>query len=52
MMRFGYQTPIKRANSYHSHDFISEELFSHAFIDQCITNTLRTIGERRETVAA
>jgi len=50
MMRLGYQTPIKRAGSYHSHDFISEELFTNALSDRCITRTLRTIGERREKV--
>ena len=50
MMRLGYQTPIKRAGNYHSHDFISEELFTNALSDKCITKTLRTVGENREKV--
>ena len=48
MMRLGYQTPIKRAGNYHSHDFISEDLFTNALGDKCITKTLRTVGENRE----
>jgi len=50
MMRWGYSTPIKRAGNYHSHDFISEELFTNTLSDKCITRTLRTIGENREKV--
>ena len=48
MMRWGYCTPIKRAGNYHSHDFISEELFTDSLSDKCITRTLRTVGENRE----
>jgi len=50
MMRLGYATPIKRAGNYHSHDFISEELFTGALSDKRITITLKTIGENREKV--
>ena len=50
MMRLGYQTPIKRAGNYHSHDFISEDLFTNALSDKCVTQTLRTVGENREKV--
>ena len=50
MMRWGYQCPIKRAGNYHSHDFCSEELFSNALNDKCITGILRTVGENREKV--
>lgn len=50
MMRWGYQTPIKRAGSYHCHDFISEELFTKALSDKCVSRTLRFIGENREKV--
>ena len=50
MMRWGYSTPIKRAGYYHSHDFISETLFSNSLSDKCVTQTLRTIGENREKV--
>jgi len=50
MMRWGYRSPIKRAGNYHSHDFVSEELFTNALSDKCISHTLRTIGENREKV--
>jgi hypothetical protein len=50
MMRWGYQSPIKRAGRYHSQDFISEELFTNALSDKCITSVLRTVGESREKV--
>jgi hypothetical protein len=50
MLRWGYCTPIKRAMRYHSHDFISEELFAGLLSDKCITRILRTIGESREKV--
>jgi hypothetical protein len=52
MMRWGYGSPIKRAGSYHAHDFISEELFANALSDKCITHTLRAAGENREKVVA
>jgi transposase len=50
MMRWGYGTPIKRAGNYHSHDFVSEELFTNVLSDKCITRTLRNVGENREKV--
>jgi hypothetical protein len=50
MMRWGYQTPIKRAGRYHSHDFVSEALFTKALTDKTVTSTLRTVGENREKV--
>jgi hypothetical protein len=50
MFRWGYGTPIKRAFRYHSHDYISEELFRGALSDKCITHILRTVGENREKV--
>lgn len=50
MMRWGYQTPIKRAGRYHSQDFISEDLFTRALNEKCITTVLRTVGENREKV--
>ena len=50
MMRWGYRSPIKRVGNYHSHDFISEELFINALSDKRITHVLKTIGENREKV--
>jgi len=50
MMRWGYGTPIKRAGNYHSHDFISEALFTNVLSDKCVTRILKTVGENREKV--
>jgi transposase len=48
MMRWAYQSPIKRAACYHSHDFCSEHWVSGAVSDKTISATLRHFGERRE----
>lgn len=52
MMRWGYQTPIKRAKNYHAHDFASEELFKNTLSDKCVTKMLKEVGENREQVVA
>lgn len=50
MMRWGYQTPIKRAGTYHARDFASEELFAGSLSDKAVTAVLRTVGDNREKV--
>jgi transposase len=48
MMRWAYQTPIKRATGYHSHDFCSEHWSSKSMSDKTISLTLKQFGENRE----
>jgi hypothetical protein len=50
MMRWAYQTPIKRAANYHSHDFCSEIWSTKAMSDKIISLNLRYFGENREKV--
>ena len=48
MMRWAYQTPIKRATNYHSHDFCSEHWAGKSMSDKMISETLRYFGQNRE----
>ena len=48
MMRWAYQTPIKRAGYYHSHDFCSEQWTTKSFSDKDISSNLKYFGESRE----
>ena len=50
MMRWAYQTPIKRASNYHAHDYCSQEWSSQSMSDKQISSTLQYIGENREKV--
>jgi len=50
MMRWAYQTPIKRASNYHSHDFCSEQWSVKYMSDREISLTLKYFGESREKV--
>jgi transposase len=50
MMRWAYQTPIKRAREYHSHDFCSESWATKSFSDKTVSATLKYFGENRQTV--
>ena len=50
MMRWAYQTPIKRATYYHSHDMCSEEWATRTMSDKIISLNLRCFGENREKV--
>ncbi|MDR0833127.1 MAG: transposase [Candidatus Symbiothrix sp.] len=50
MMRWAYQTPIKRAKEYHSHDFCSEFWATKSFSDKIVSSTLKHFGENRQTV--
>jgi hypothetical protein len=48
MMRWAYQTPIKRAGCYHSHDFCSEHWSMKSMSDKDVSACLKLFGERRE----
>jgi len=49
MMRFAYQSPIKRIASYHSHDFCSEVWAPNTHLsDKIVSNVLKTIGANRQ----
>jgi len=50
MMRWAYQTPIKRATYYHSHDMCSEEWATRTMSDKIISLNLKCFGENREKV--
>ena len=50
MMRRAYQTPIKRATYYHSHDFCSEHRASKNMSDKTVSLNLKSFGENREKV--
>jgi len=52
MMRWAYQTPIKRAPYYHSHDFCSEHWAAEAISDKIVSANLRFFGENRENVVS
>ena len=50
MMRWAYQTPIKRASYYHSHDLCSEYWSTKSMSDKLISSNLKYFGENREKV--
>jgi transposase len=50
MMRWAYQTPIKRAAHYHSHDFCSEYWATKSMSDKTVSLSLKYFGENREKV--
>jgi hypothetical protein len=50
MMRWAYQTPIKRSPYYHWHDFCSERWATGAMSDKIVSATLKRFGESREKV--
>ena len=50
MMRWAYQTPIKRATGYHAHDYCSEHWSGKSMSDKLISSNLKYIGENREKV--
>jgi transposase len=50
MMRWAYQSPIKRVPSYHAHDFCSEDWSSKTLSDKHITETLKIVGEDRASL--
>lgn len=52
MMRWVYQSPIKRATNYHAHDFCSEHWSSTSMSDKKKSSTLKFIGENREVLVS
>jgi hypothetical protein len=52
MMRWAYQTPIKRATNYHAHDFCSEYWSKKSLSDKLISQNLKYLGENREQVVS
>lgn len=52
MFRWAYNTPIKRAPFYYSHDFCSQEFSMTSVSDKSISDTLKQVGERRTEVVA
>ncbi|GHV29100.1 hypothetical protein FACS1894176_11690 [Bacteroidia bacterium] len=50
MMRWAYQSPIKRATRYHVHDFCSEHWSREHMSDKQISAALRYFGQNREKV--
>ena len=50
MMRWAYQTPIKRAANYHSHDFCSEHWATKSMSDKTVSLNLKYFGENRQKV--
>lgn len=50
MMRWAYQSPIKRVTNYHAHDFCSELWSSSTMSDKKISSALKFIGENREVL--
>ena len=47
MMRFGYQSPLKRIPYLHSHDYCSQDWMPKGLDDKRITAALRFVGENR-----
>ena len=48
MMRWAYQSPIKRAADYHNHDFCSQMWSTGSMSDKQISATLKYVGENRQ----
>lgn len=52
MMRWAYQSPIKRAVRYHAHDYCSEVWSKNTLSDKQISQALKHLGENREVVVS
>jgi len=50
MMRWAYQSPIKRASNYHAHDYCSEVWSKTGISDKYISETLKFVGQNREVL--
>lgn len=50
MMRWAFQSPIKRVSNYHTHDYCSEVWCKEGISDKQITEALKFIGQNRETL--
>lgn len=52
MMRWAYQSPIKRVANYHAHDFCSEVWSKQTISDKKISEALKFLGENREALVS
>jgi len=52
MMRWSFQSPIKRMQYLHSHDYCSQELAVEGIDDKLISQTMKFVGENRESVVS
>ena len=52
MMRWAYQSPIKRVANYHAHDFCSEHWSKESMTDKQVSATLKFMGENRQAVVS
>lgn len=52
MMRWAYQSPIKRVANYHAHDFCSEYWSKESMTDKQLSATLKFMGENRQSVVS
>ena len=52
MMRWAYQSPIKRAVIYHAHDYCSEFWSKGSLSDKQISQALQHLGQNREVVVS
>lgn len=52
MMRWAYQSPIKRIANYHAHDFSSEHWSSSNMSDKKVSSALKFLGENREVLVS
>jgi transposase len=50
MMRWAFQTPIKRAPTYFIHDYCSELYCKNNLSDKDFSNALKFVGENRESL--
>lgn len=50
MFRWAYNTPIKRAPYYYSHDFCSQVFGRKSVDDKSVSDMLKSVGERRTAV--
>jgi len=52
MMRWAYQSPIKRAVRYHAQDYCSEYWSKESLSDKQISQALKHVGQNREVVVS
>lgn len=52
MMRWAYQSPIKRVPNYHAPDFCSEVWCKQTISDKKISETLKFLSENREALVS
>lgn len=50
MMRWAFQTPIKRASAYFAHDYCSELYNKKSLSDKGFSSALKFVGENREAL--